>query len=275
MSVYARHWNRLKPAEHGSWSLLLTPFLIGAGLAVAAGHPARGAAPALALFALLALSAFLVRQPVSALLRVWRGRARREVAGLDVLWTVMLSLLIAACGLALIAMGRGALLIVAIPAGVALLVSLSIAALHKPRGLALEIVGALGLALASPGAYVAVTGALDGGALAAWSLSAAHSLISVLYVRLRVATRRDRVSRGTRASVALSHLLAFVGVLVAGTLGALPWLAILPFGLLLARALWVAWRVPPLDDVRRFGFTEMGLALVFVVLVVLAYLALQ
>jgi hypothetical protein len=271
VSGFSRHWNQLKPAEHGSWSLLLTPFLIGVGLAAAMGNASEGVPLALALFIVLALAAFLVRQPVGALVRVWRGRARREGARLAGLWTVILSTVVALCGVGLVALGREKLLWLAIPAGVTLVAALVIAAIYGPRGLALEIVGVLGLALAAPGAYVAMSTGLEGGAVTAWSLSAAHSLISILYVRLRVATRHDRVSRSMRAGVAVSHLLAFAGVVVAGAVSALPWLVILPFGLLLGRALWVAWRVPPLGNVRRFGFTEMGLGLGFVALVVLAY----
>jgi hypothetical protein len=275
MSAVARHWNQIKPAEHGAWSLLLTPFLIGIGLAIAMAHTADGAILALILFAVLALAVFLVRQPAAALVRVWRGRARRSGAGLALQWTFILTAVAAACGLGLLALGRDRLLILAIPAGIIFAVSLLIATLYGPRGLALELVGVLGLAFSAPGAYGAISGVLDAVSLAAWSISAAHSVVSILYVRLRVASRRDRVSNSARMLVAVAHLLAFVGVGIAGVLGGLPWLTALPFGLLLARALWAAWRNPPLGDVRRFGFTEMGLSLAFAALVVLAYLVLR
>lgn len=252
--------------------MMLMPLLLGAGLAVATGNVARGAGLALSAFVMLALAAFLVRQPIGALVRVWRGRARRSSVPLAAGWTAGLSVLVVLCGVALLLLGRNALLPLAIPGGIALLLSLAIAALAGPRGLGLEVIGALGLALTAPGAYGALSGTLDGVALAAWIISAAHSLMGVLHVRLRVATRREQVTRGMRWSVVVSHLVAFVGVALAGFGETIPLLLALPFGLLMARAMWVAWQVPPLENVRRFGFTEMGLSLLFAGMVVAAYL---
>ena len=45
----------------------------------------------------------------------------------------------------------------------------------------------------------------------------------------------------------------------------------IPVALLLARALYVTWRKPPLNNVKRFGFAEMGLALAFAVMVIAAF----
>jgi len=272
ISAISHHWNQLKPAEHGSWSLLLTPYLIGVGLA-AVVRPSNGAPLPLALFTVLALAVFLARQPVGTLLRIQRGRARRAGLPLAGLWALGLGLLAIGCGAGLLASGRGALLPLAIPALITLAASLAISALAGPRGLALEIVGSLGLALAAPGALAAMTGTLDGLALVAWSISAAHSLVSILYVRWRIAARHDRASQRMRAVVVMSHVVVFAGGVAGGLAGTLPWSLALPFGLLLARAVWVAWRTPPLTDVRRFGFGEMGLALAFAALVVLAYAA--
>ena len=40
MNKYLRRWRSILPGEHGSWSLMLTPFLIGAARATAAALPA-------------------------------------------------------------------------------------------------------------------------------------------------------------------------------------------------------------------------------------------
>jgi hypothetical protein len=40
---------------------------------------------------------------------------------------------------------------------------------------------------------------------------------------------------------------------------------------LVLRALYAARRSPALEDMKRFGFTEMGLALAFALVVVLAF----
>lgn len=267
----ARHWQLIKPAEHGTWSLLLTPYLIGVGLAVGTESLARLPGLGAALFLLAALAGLFIRQPVSLLVRIWRGRARRDRAQLALTWVGLLGGVLALAGGALLALGRLDLLWLLPFALLALVVALALEVWRGPRGLLLEVAGVLGLAIAAPGAYVALAGALDGLAGVAYAIAAAHSVVSIIYVRLRVDSVHDRVVDGTRRLVAVAHSVAFGLALLAGLMKILPLLVAVAFGLLLARALWVAWRVPPLRDVRRFGFTEMGLALAFAVVVLVAY----
>ncbi len=271
MSAFSGHWKQLKPAEHGSWSLLLMPFLIGLGMAAQTVDVDGQGWLSLALFMVLALAGFLIRQPLGTLGRIGRGRGRRAGTRLAVVWVAILGVVAALTGVGLLALGREALIVMLGPAAVVLGLVVVIQLVVGPRGLGLELIGALGLALAAPGAYGALSEGLDRLAVVGWGIGAAHSVLAVLYVRLRIDTLHDRVSTISRVGVALAHVVGFGVAVVAGLAGWLPLLVALPFGWLLLRALWVSWRLPPLEDVRRFGFTEMGLSLVLVVLVVVAY----
>ncbi len=259
------------PSEHGSWSLTLTPFLIGAGVGVVAGAGAyAAAATTLAFVAVMTL--FLARQPISLWVRVMRGKGRRTDLGAAQFWSLLLGGLAGLAGGGLLTLGRWPVLWLALPAVGVLALTLALTAALGPRTLAVELIGVIGLALAAPAAYVSVTGHLDTTAWLAWGLCALHSVISVLYVRLRIDERHGRASARETWAVIAAHALSLLAVIAAAGMRWLPPLVALPMGLLLVRALYVAHRRPQIGDVRRFGFAEMGVALSFALLVVLAFL---
>src|SRR5574341_341782 len=249
------------PAEHGSWSMMLTPFIIGAGVA---GE--WSAAILLCFAAVMAL--FLARQPVSLWLRIRRGTGRAEDSRPAAVWSAILLGIAALAGIGLLALGRLALLWLALAALGVLIATLIVQAVFRPRQLWIEIIGVIGLALAAPAAHIAAANRLDGSAWLAYAISALHNIISVLYVRLRIDLRHGRASSGEAWGVTAAHLLALAGVIGAALLGYLPLLVIAPVAGLTIRALYVAWRRPGLEHVRRFGFVEMGLALAFALIVV-------
>ncbi len=268
MSLF-RHTKLVLPTEHGSWSLMLTPFVIGAGVAVVFSQNGSALALLLCLMAVLAL--FLARQPLTLWLRVRRGKARRSDEGPARSWSLLLIAVAALCGIGLMALGRWPVLWLAIPAGAVLAITLGMAALLGQRQIITELVGVVGLALSAPAAYVAFAGDLSEIAWWLWALSALHNVISVLYVRLRIDQRHERASQAEALTVVAAHLIG-LGVVVGFVLGGwLPVLVALPMAALLARAVVVAWRKPPLENVKRFGFTEMGLALAYALLVIAAF----
>jgi hypothetical protein len=106
-----------------------------------------------------------------------------------------------------------------------------------------------------------------------WVISALHSVISILYVRLRVDHRHERASTLQAAVVVVGHVLSLIAVVAGALVGWVPWLVGVPLALLTLRAAVVTWRQPPLENVVRFGFTEMGLALIFAAIVVAAFVS--
>jgi hypothetical protein len=137
------------------------------------------------------------------------------------------------------------------------------------RALWTELIGAAGLALMAPAAVIAATGRVNFLVWVLWGLMAAQNALGVLYVRLRLA---DTHRRPTNRTVALwGHMIGLVAVVVAGLLGWVPLLASVPFAIILLRAAWAVRQPRPVADVRRFGFTEVGVEILSGAWIVLSY----
>lgn len=252
-----RRWFRkalLLPAEHGSWSWLLVPFLVGAAIA-----PHLSIASVLTLIG--GLSAFLVRQPASAWLRIRQGRGRKADESIALAWTALLLSIGAISLVALLLIGQQELLWLAPPVAAVLGVYLAVAQINRAqiRNMWMEFAGAAGLAVMAPAAYIAGGGDLNPVGWLLWLLLAVQNAVGVLYVRLRI---DDTHKRGAaRAPVIIGHLvgvlLAAVGIALSGA----NWLALLPFVAFLARAGWAAFKPRPIPNMKRFGFSEVGVEL--------------
>ncbi len=260
------------PTEHGAWSWLLVPWLVGAvvGLAAPAGAPLAGLALLLTLIG--GLSATMIRQPATAWLRIRQGRGRQADRSLALGWAAGFGLISLLCLLGLFLLGRTALLGLAVPFGAILLAYLLAARSGRAamRSLAMELAGAVGLALTAPAAYIAASGQLTPAALALWALLALQNAMGVLYVRLRLADSKQRA--GDRSLTLWGHVAAFTAVLAAGALGWTPLLAAVPFAGLLVRALWAVRQPRPVPNIKRFGFTEVGVELLGGALIAAGYL---
>lgn len=252
-----RRWFRkayLLPAEHGSWSWLLVPFLVGAALSDQWS---------LATLFILSggLNLFLLRQPATAWLRIRQGRGRPRDAPVTLFWTCLLAWMALLSLVGLLLLQRLALFWLLPPVAALLMVYLAVARINRARvrSLWMELAGAAGLAVMAPAAYAAGSGVLDTTAWLLWLLMAMQNVLGVLYVRLRIADTHQRP--GPRLSLLAAHALGVLVVGLALTLGAAPWLALIPFLFFLLRAAWLARQARPIPDVRRFGFTEVAIEL--------------
>ncbi len=260
------------PTEHGAWSWLLVPWLVGAvvGLAAPAGAPLPGLALLLTLIG--GLCAYMIRQPATATLRIRQGRGRQADRALALGWAAGFSLASLACLLGLFLLGRTALLGLAVPFA-AILVAYLLAARSgraAMRSLSMELAGAVGLALTAPAAYIAATGELTPVAAALWALMALQNAMGVLYVRQRLADSKQRDAN--RRQTLWGHVAAFAAVVAIGVLGWTPLLAAVPFAGFLVRALWAVRQPRPVPNIKRFGFTEVGVELLGGALIAASYL---
>jgi hypothetical protein len=184
--------DRVLPREHGTWAMLLVPWLVGCGVA--------GRVTGEAVLLLAALIGWFLAQ--SQLMTWWRLRrmprpersALRRSAGIAI-----------ALGAAALA-ASAPLLLGARASGLALLatggIALSACALllvdrRAERGLPGQILAALGLTLAAPAAWYVATGRLDRVAAALWLLNAAYFVGAVWYVRMLIAARARRTGLGS------------------------------------------------------------------------------
>ena len=246
------------PAEHGSWSLVLEPILLG--LLVAPSW--AGLALSVAAFAL-----FLFNRPFKVYwgdLRRGRAYARTAVARRYALIYGMAAL---AGTVAAVWLGGWLPFVPAL--AVAPLILLFMAYDQRPgRHWQAE--------LAAPVAFAAVACAigLAGGlpwtvSLALWGFMIARSAPAVLYVRARL--RLDKGKPTSPWGVVVAHVAAVVLVFALVLPGLLPSTAAIAVVILLGRAIWglstYRWR----SSVKALGFLETGFGLVAVLLTALGF----
>lgn len=260
------------PTEHGAWSWLLVPFAVGT--VVGSRVAATGSLPGLALLLTLigGLSAYMIRQPATAWARIRRGRGRRADLPLVTGWGAAFATIALLCLLSLLALGRQELVGLLLPFAVILVLYLAAAMGGRAamRALSMELAGAAGLALMAPAAIIAATGHLNALVWPLWVLMALQNVLGVLYVRNRLADTHGRpASKGLTLG---GHLVALLVVLAGIIAGWFPWPVLLPFVGFLLRALWVVRRPRPVANVRRFGFTEVGMEILGGALIAVSYL---
>jgi hypothetical protein len=249
------------PTEHGGWGLLGEPVVLGLVLAPATAG---------ACLALSAFAGFLARHPLRLVLLDRRrgvryprtALAERLFAGYALGATGLLALAFA--------LAKAAFWPALVAAAPLVLASLAYDFSGRSREAAPEAIGAVALS----GACAAI--ALAGGApapvaFASWALLALRSVTSVLYVRARI--RLDRGLPAGPGVVLGGHAAALVLATALALAGIAPWLAVLAFAILLARAGWgLSRRRHPVRP-RQLGLRELGYGVLTLLLVAAGYLA--
>ena len=254
----------LIPAEHGSWSWLFVPYLVGVGVS-------GTYSPAAFLVLVAGLSVFLMRQPGMVWSRARAGRGRRSDGPIAARLLVILSLTAVLALAGLLLLGITDILWLTIPAVIIVILYLTAAASRQTsvRILWMEIIGAVGLALTTPAVMTAADGRITPAAWSVFFLMAWQNVLSVFYVRQRIA---DTHQRGNSRIPSLAGSAAGVtAVLAAAALGYVPRLAALPFLGFLLRAVWTHHKPRPIPVIKKFGFTEVAVQLVSGFVIVLSY----
>lgn len=258
------------PADHGAWVFLFSPLVIG----LAAG----GWRPASPLLVVAALAAFLLRQPVSIIVKVYSGRRPQDELAPAWFWAGLYGGIAAVCLAGLALSGAVYLLYLALPA-------LPVFAWHlylvsrrsERRALAVELAGSGVLALAAPAAYWLGAGSPDARGWLLWLLAWLQSAASIVYAYLRLEQRAfslplslaDRLRPARRAlAYSLFNVLFAAGLAAAGQ--AAPWL-VLPFGLQLAETIYGTLR--PAAGVKPvlIGMRQLAVSSLFTLLFILTW----
>jgi hypothetical protein len=226
-------------------------------------------------FFLAALSAFLIYQPLEALLglSLLRARSQRQER-IASLWVAALTILAACSVLELIHLQR----ILVLFFGLVVLACFAVrTVLGRSRALRVpkQLIGALGLSSTAAGAYYATTGRIDRTALLLWLASWLFAVSQIEYVQLRLHTAqiKDRKQKALDSlEVFFLHFLMTGGAIVAGLAGAVPLLLGLAFIPAIVRlGLWVVrpWRSL---DLHILGFSELFQGILFNAMLVTAFL---
>ena len=258
------------PSDHGSWVFLLSPLLIGlfaggwsaASLWVIAG----------------AFAGFLIRQPITMLVKAYSGRRSREEVPAALFWIAAYGLIGLAALAGLIAAGHGYLLWLIVPAAPVFAWHLWLVSRRaERRQMGVEIVGSGVLALAAPAAYWVGIGAAEAHGWWLWLLTWLQSAASIVYAYLRLEQRvlttkpdtRELLRMGGRALLYCSANVVIV--LGLGLAGIVSLALMVPFGVQLAECVWGIFN--PAIGVKpvRIGVRQLIVSTVFTVLFILLW----
>ncbi len=260
------------PQDHGSWVFLIAPLAIG----LFTGGTLRLGSGFLAL---AALAGFLLRQPVTILVKVGSGRRPRSDLGAASFWTAIYGLAGLLAALGLVWLGHAVVLWLVLPGVPVFAWHLVLVSRREERHQAgVEILGAGVLALTAPAAFWVGNGSYDPRGWLLWALTWLQSAASIVYATLRLAQRTwpvlpDRSARFRLGGRALVYTTFNVLVVAAAGIGlrALPRWIFLPFLLQWLETLWgiehpaLGWRP------FRIGSRQLIVSLLFTVLFILLW----
>ena len=249
------------PVEHGGWSLLFEPIILGlilapslVGLCISIG----------------AIGAFLARHPFKVA-TIDRRRNRRTLRTALAERFAILYGVIGVLGLAFaIAIGGTAMLLPLLIAAPVTIVQLFNDAMGRSRALIAELAGSI----ATPALATAI--ALGSGwsyptAFGLWAILAARNVPTILYLRARL-----KLLHGKPASpgvVIVVHVLAAFMVFGLALVGSAPFLSVIAVLTLLLRALTGFSKSDQHVTAKRLGLREVGFGAMTVFAVVLGHVA--
>lgn len=251
------------PSEHGGWSFLLEPILLG--LLIAGSWQGL-------LSGIAALGVFLIHQPLKIAVKDRRKGnviprtllAERFVIGYGLLAVIPMLMLILTQPMSLL-LSAAVPIALAIPAAG---VQLYFDARNQSRKLWPELAGAAALAMIAPA--IAVLGGWQVSvALILWVIVTARALPAILYVRTRLKVEHGKPADTLPA--VLSHGVALILIFALAVLRVVPVLTILPFVVLAGRA-WLGlsrYRTP--RPAKIIGFQEIAYGLLTVMCTALGY----
>jgi hypothetical protein len=172
------------PSDHGSWVFLLSPLLIGLFIG--------GRWTVASIFLIIAaLAAFLMRQPLGIIVKVYSGRRSRRDLPSAWFWVVVYASISLLAVIGLILQGFAYLLMLAIPGIFVFSWHMYLISKRAERRQAgVEVVASGVLALTAPAAYWIGIGTYNLTGWLLWILIWAQSAASIVYAYLRLEQRQ-------------------------------------------------------------------------------------
>jgi YwiC-like protein len=254
---------RVLPKEHGTWAMLLVPWVVGWGVA-------RAFPVSELLLLIAAVSVFLAHTH----LVTWRrlsviGRADTAEARAERRLVLVFGVIGVVAGLPLVA-GPVELLLLAVIAGALVVTSLALVGRRVDRALPGQLLAATGLSLTAPAAYWVARGALGRVALGLWLLNVAFFLWAVFYVKLKIDARARRApftSPAEKLAFGTGAIVTTLGgvtlAIVAVALGSFSPLALAAFVAPAAQTVAGIARLDRPARLKPVGFLLLGHAILF------------
>jgi hypothetical protein len=220
------------PQDHGSWVFILSPLLIGL---FAGGHFSLASINLI----IAAMSAFLIRQPVTIAVKAYAGRRSRVDLPAARFWMLVYGIIILLALTGLVVEGYFYILYLAIPGIPVFIWHLYLVSKRAERKQAgVEILATGALSLAAPAAFWIGKGEYDPLGWALWLLTWLQSAASIVYAYLRLeqralSSRNPRTGKGKQVEVPVRSVKWNMGVRA---------LQYTSFNLMLSLGLgWIAW----------------------------------
>jgi hypothetical protein len=260
------------PSDHGTWAFFLSPLVIGL---VAGGRWSDASS----YLVIAAFSGFLLRQPITTLVKIISGRRSHKGLAASVLWSsVYLGIaLLHLLGLHL--RGFSFVLILAVP-GIAVFCwyLVLVARRDERRQKAVEIVGAGVLALSAPAALWIGLEWQDPRGWLLWGLCWIFSTMSIVHVYGRLEQRRTEgaemglLRRPARRALGLNSVL-LAAVVATSVLTTVPALVLLPFLVQWSETAQAAFAKARPPRPTAIGIRQLVVSTLFTVLFSLIWLA--
>ena len=226
------------PQDHGSWVFILSPLLIG----IFAGGTFT---PSSLSLIVAAMSAFMLRQPTTILIKVYSKRRSRDDLPAARFWFVIYAAITLAALIDLISSGFAHLLYLAVPGALVFAWHLWLVSKREERRqVNVEIIATGVLSLAAPAAYWIGISKYDTTGWWLWGLTWLQSAASIVHAYLRL-EQRDQAKNPERSEQwkmgwrsALYTTFNLASVLILGLISVLPSLLFVPYLVQWLETMW-------------------------------------
>jgi hypothetical protein len=259
------------PQDHGSWVFIFSPLLIG----LFAGGTFTFASLYLVV---AAVAAFLIRQPVTMMVKVYAGRRPRADLPASRFWILIYGIVILLALIGLLRAGAGYVLFLAVPGAPVFAWHLWLVSKREERKqVNVEIIATGVLALAAPAAYWIGKGGYSPTGWWLWLLTWLQNAASIVYAYLRLA-QREWKEVPPRSMLWKAGLRAFayttfnlVLVLVMGLASILPRLLFLPYLVQWGETLWGIFHPAVKWKPVKIGVRQLIVSILWTILFILTW----
>ena len=245
------------PHDHGSWVFLLSPLLIGL-------FTAPNWSYATLLLIIASLAAFLARQPITYLVKIYSKRRPKSDLQAALFWVVVYSAVSLICVIGLLIQGYTYIVLLALPGIIVFTWHLILVSRRDERKqVGVEVVASGVLALTAPAAYWIGVGEPDPTGWVLFLLVWLQSAASIVYAYARLQQRQwklkpgvvERFNMGKRASLYSSFNLTVVFIL--STAGKLPWMLPIPYLIQWLEVIWGTFNPAIRTKPSKIGFRQL------------------